>query len=86
MRAGRPAPDPVQAGYRQNQPHECAIIPHPSGAGSPAGRETWLEDFRAELMQFPNGRHDDQVDSLSQFLACVEQRLRNRWAVQKFYL
>ena len=28
----------------------------------------WLEDFRHELMGFPNARHDDQVDSVSQFL------------------
>ena len=28
----------------------------------------WLEDFRNEILQFPNGRHDDQVDSLVQFL------------------
>jgi predicted phage terminase large subunit-like protein len=29
----------------------------------------WLAAFRAEISQFPNGKHDDQVDSLSQFLA-----------------
>lgn len=28
----------------------------------------WLEPYRKELMAFPNGRHDDQVDSLVQFL------------------
>jgi predicted phage terminase large subunit-like protein len=28
----------------------------------------WLADFLLELLAFPNGRHDDQVDSLSQFL------------------
>jgi predicted phage terminase large subunit-like protein len=28
----------------------------------------WLADFLHELLAFPNGRHDDQVDSLSQFL------------------
>ncbi|MGI4881377.1 MAG: phage terminase large subunit [Janthinobacterium lividum] len=28
----------------------------------------WLDDLRRELAQFPNGRHDDQVDSISQFL------------------
>ena len=26
----------------------------------------WLDAFRAELKAFPNGRHDDQVDSFSQ--------------------
>lgn len=34
-------------------------------------RAAWLDDFRHELAQFPNGRHDDQVDSLSQFLHWV---------------
>ena len=28
----------------------------------------WRADFVSELLQFPYGRHDDQVDSLSQFL------------------
>ena len=32
-------------------------------------RAPWLEDLRVELASFPQGRHDDQVDSISQFLA-----------------
>jgi predicted phage terminase large subunit-like protein len=28
----------------------------------------WLADFHNEAINFPNGKHDDQVDSLSQFL------------------
>jgi predicted phage terminase large subunit-like protein len=28
----------------------------------------WLDDFRKECLAFPNGKHDDQVDSLAQFL------------------
>jgi predicted phage terminase large subunit-like protein len=31
-------------------------------------RAAWLEDFTAELLAFP-GRHDDQVDALTQGLA-----------------
>ena len=32
-------------------------------------RETdWLDSFLLELLAFPNGRYDDQVDSVSQFL------------------
>jgi predicted phage terminase large subunit-like protein len=27
---------------------------------------SWLDDFRKELMEFPVGKHDDQVDALSQ--------------------
>ncbi|MBP3955411.1 phage terminase large subunit [Gemmata sp. G18] len=28
----------------------------------------WLTDYEMEMMQFPNGAHDDQVDSTTQFL------------------
>ncbi len=28
----------------------------------------WLEPLRSEITQFPNGRHDDQIDSISQYL------------------
>jgi len=38
----------------------------------------WLEDFRRELMLFPRGRHDDQVDSVSQFLNWAEYQRRHK--------
>lgn len=34
----------------------------------------WLDTFMLELLAFPNGRHDDQVDSVSQFLNWASQR------------
>ena len=34
----------------------------------------WLDAFRRELLQFPHGRHDDQVDSVSQYLAHSQRR------------
>jgi phage terminase large subunit-like protein len=34
----------------------------------------WLGPFKHELMAFPNGRHDDQVDSVAQFLDWTSQR------------
>ena len=37
----------------------------------------WLDTFMLELLAFPNGRHDDQVDSVSQFL---------KWAAQRNFL
>jgi len=38
----------------------------------------WLGDFQLEILAFPYGRHDDQVDSLSQFLAwAAAQRRRH---------
>ena len=36
-------------------------------------RAPWLQDFQTEILQFPHGRHDDQVDSLSQFLSWVSR-------------
>lgn len=39
-------------------------------------RARWLEEFRTEMLQFPECRYDDQVDSVSQFLAWYEQRRR----------
>ena len=44
----------------------------------------WLGDLRAELTAFPNGRHDDQVDSIAQFLAW--QTDRNKYVVGQFPL
>ncbi len=34
----------------------------------------WLDDFLSEVLSFPNGRYDDQVDSFSQFLTWVRER------------
>src|SRR5262245_22886320 len=34
----------------------------------------WLDGFLLELLAFPNGRHDDQVDSVSQFLNWAAKR------------
>ena len=36
-------------------------------------RAAWLEELTAELLAFP-GRHDDQVDALTQGLAWARQR------------
>ncbi|MGB7371034.1 phage terminase large subunit [Erythrobacter sp.] len=42
----------------------------------------WLDDFKRELKAFPNGRHDDQVDSFSQF---VKFQLRNwQWILTEY--
>jgi predicted phage terminase large subunit-like protein len=35
---------------------------------------SWLEDFRRELISFPNGKHDDQVDAITQFLDWLGHR------------
>jgi predicted phage terminase large subunit-like protein len=43
----------------------------------------WLGDLQTELLQFPRGRHDDQVDSISQFLKWIERPPGNRYSVHE---
>ena len=45
----------------------------------------WLDDLIMELLQFPNGSHDDQVDSLSQFLNYMEERKIPDMAIYDFH-
>jgi len=40
----------------------------------------WLSGLKAELLGFPNVRHDDQVDSVTQALSWVGQRRQNKVA------
>jgi predicted phage terminase large subunit-like protein len=40
-------------------------------------RAPWLDGFITELLAFPRGRHDDQVDALSQFLEWLALRRRS---------
>ncbi|RYG20177.1 MAG: hypothetical protein EON96_01535 [Caulobacteraceae bacterium] len=51
--------------------YAAASDPLYSGLARLPRQATWLEDLRKEMMGFPNARHDDQVDSLSQFLNWV---------------
>ncbi|MDD3420550.1 MAG: phage terminase large subunit [Candidatus Gastranaerophilales bacterium] len=37
----------------------------------------WLEDFRNEMIAFPMGAHDDQVDAFTQLMAMVTKDLEN---------
>lgn len=39
----------------------------------------WLDEFRRELLNFPNGVHDDQVDSLTLFLNWDRARYRYKY-------
>jgi predicted phage terminase large subunit-like protein len=40
-------------------------------------RALWLDDLIAELLAFPQVRHDDQVDSIAQALTWIEQKRRS---------
>jgi predicted phage terminase large subunit-like protein len=41
----------------------------------------WLAELLTELLSFPNGRHDDQVDSVSQFLRWWQRDGYNRISI-----
>ena len=55
---------------RDDKATRLLSVSHLIEAGQVAvpGEAPWLADFQREVSLFPNGRHDDQVDSLSQFL------------------
>lgn len=44
----------------------------------------WLAALQAEFAQFPNGKHDDQVDSISQLLAWHEDWITGRGRVRVY--
>ncbi len=56
-----PEGDKITRMYAQTAKLEAGYVLIPEQA-------PWLDDFRDEILQFPEGRHDDQVDSMSQYL------------------
>jgi predicted phage terminase large subunit-like protein len=46
----------------------------------------WFGEFRAETLQFSRGKHDDQVDSVSQFLNWAAGRRGFRVVCETFEL
>lgn len=44
---------------------------------------SWLGDFEAELLAFPHGAHDDQVDAFSQYLNWVRERVWDGMRVRR---
>lgn len=47
-------------------------------------RASWIDEFRTELLAFPYGRYDDQVDALSQLLNWIDRSRRNRATCRSF--
>jgi predicted phage terminase large subunit-like protein len=63
----RPDCDKLQRMEAQSARFEAGQVILPDDAA-------WLADLLHELLGFPNARHDDQVDSVSQFLNWAESR------------
>lgn len=55
----------------------AASLPVEQGRVSLLAGSPWIEDFQAELLQFPVGRHDDQIDAFSQLIGREERRRAN---------
>jgi predicted phage terminase large subunit-like protein len=45
---------------------------------------TWLSEYLHEMMVFPKGKHDDQVDSTAQFLDWFKTPMAG-WGIYEFY-
>jgi predicted phage terminase large subunit-like protein len=60
--AVKPEHDKITRMSIQSGKFESGLVHFPQEA-------SWLSDLEAELFAFPNGSHDDQVDSISQALA-----------------
>ena len=89
-----------QLGYENNAPapRPVAFVPkqdkvtrlHAQSAVIEQGRvhlperAPWLDALQSEIAQFPHGRHDDQVDSMSQFLNWITERERNQITFSTF--
>ena len=65
--AFKPEGSKVERMFAQSANIEAGYVYLPSKA-------SWLDSFKSELRAFPNGKHDDQVDSLSQFLTWIKER------------
>jgi predicted phage terminase large subunit-like protein len=46
----------------------------------------WLDELHSEILQSPHGRHDDQVDSLSQFLNWINRRYSGTCEIEELLL
>ncbi|GEL43468.1 hypothetical protein MEX01_40590 [Methylorubrum extorquens] len=64
----RPEGDKVMRAHAATFPFESGQVALPRTA-------PWLGELEAELRAFPQGRHDDQVDSVSQFLNWAREGL-----------
>lgn len=69
MPPGVPLPIPVKATRDKLDRASIAEARVQSGAMILPARAPWLNDFVEELVAFPNGRFDDQVDALAHLMA-----------------
>jgi predicted phage terminase large subunit-like protein len=74
MRAIKPRGDKVMRMHAHTATLEGTRVFLPSGA-------PWLDEFRCEILAFPRGKSDDQVDALSQLMTWWEDRHKGTAAI-----
>ena len=73
-----PAPIGIQPEGDKLSRTEAQLTDFESGRVLLPRHAPWLGEFLNELLAFPNSRHDDQVDSVTQFLGWQRGRQRRR--------
>lgn len=73
---------PVQGDKVQRMAHQCTKIEGGQVRLPTAAR--WLDAFLTETGEFPNGRYDDQVDSMSQLLRTVDLMPRQLRGISRY--
>lgn len=75
---GAPAPlIPIEVGTSSKEFRFDEVTPMiEAGAVFLPNKAVWLADYEKELVAFPNGKNDDQVDSTSQYLKWARQKGR----------
>ena len=71
-----PEGDKITRMYTQTHKLEAGRVLLPEHA-------SWLDDFLGEVLAFPRGRHDDQVDAMAQYLAweATHRRVRGEFII-----
>lgn len=67
--------EPVRFDKDKVQRAEAASVAIENGQVFLPRNALWLADLLQEIRNFPRGAHDDQVDSISQFLAWIRTRI-----------
>lgn len=75
----------VQKGLNKEQRAEQASMPIFEGSVFIPHKAIWLAELEHEIHAFPNGKHDDQVDSMTQFINWKIHQEKNVMTVSRVY-
>jgi predicted phage terminase large subunit-like protein len=78
VRAIKPKGDKVMRMHAHTARLEGTMVFLPSDA-------PWLDEFRCEVLAFPLGKHDDQVDALSQLMTWQEDRHKRTASIRDMF-